>query len=131
MKELLVKAGLAGLIGGVGSNILFGDSSIDVLGMSTKSSVLTGGAVALGSIASDLVSENIVENMNLPQNVKSTEEFIIRGAVCGAAASGVLMFNGMPMSNLPQSFLLGGGSKYAGDWSEQMLFSKKGMVPLF
>ncbi len=131
MKELLVKAGLSALIGGVGSNILFGDSNVNVLGMQTKASILTGGAVGIGSIASDLVSENLIENMNLPQNVKSTEEFLVRTGITGAASSAVLMFNGMPVSNLPQSFLLGAGSKLAGDYTEQMLFSNKGMMPLF
>ncbi len=131
MKELLVKAGLSALIGGVGSNILFGDSNVDVLGMQTKSSIITGGAVGIGSIASDLISENLIENMNLPQNVKSTEEFLVRTGITGAAASGVLLLKGMPLGNLPQSFLLGAGSKLGADYTHQMVFSKSGMMPLF
>jgi hypothetical protein len=131
MKELLVKAGLSAVIGGVGSSILFGDSDVNILGMVTKASVFTGAAVGLGSIASDLVSENIIENMDIAQNVKTIEGTLVKVGVCGAASSAVLIANGMPVSNLPQSFLLGSASKLGGDYAEQMLFSKSGFVPLF
>ncbi len=131
MKELLIKAGLSGVVAGVGSSILFGNGNADFFGVSLSAPVVVGGAVGLGSAVSDLVSENIIENMDIAQNVKTLEATAVRVGVCGAASSLILMGNGMPVSNLSQSFLLGAGSKLAGDYAEQMLFSNKGIVPLF
>ena len=132
MKELLVKAGLTGLIGGIGAAMLLGNGDVQAFGKTMQAGLLTGGAVGVGSVISDLVSENIIENLDLPQNIKSTEEFLVRGSVCGLASSGVLIAAaGMPMQSLPISFAVGAGSKYAGDWAEGTFFGKKGIVPMY
>jgi hypothetical protein len=131
MKETLLKAGLSGGIALIGSNMLLGNDSISLFGTSISSSLATGLAVGAGSIASDLVSENLIDSMNLPQNIKTTEEVLLRVGLCGAASSAVMMYMGAPLSGVPIAFATGAGSKLAGDYVDDMFFSKRGMMPLF
>lgn len=132
MNEILVKAALSGVVAGVGSNLLFGDGQVSMLGMSTRASVLTAGAVGVGSVASDMISEKVIENMNIPTNVKSLEETLVRTGVCGAGASAVMLASGMPSSNVVPAFGLGAASKLGGDYLEEKFFGKKGIVgPMF
>lgn len=83
-------------------------------------------------MVSDYVSDQIIENMDIPTNIKSIEEHLIRGGVFGAASSGVMLASGLPMSNVPAAFVLGGGSKLAGDIVFDKLFGARGMIgPIF
>jgi len=133
MKETLLKAGLSGGIALIGSNILFGNTSIDLLGVPVSSSIATGLAVGVGSVASDLVSENLIESMSLPQNIKTTEEVLLRVGLCGAASTATMLYMGAPISGAPMAFATGAGSKLGGDYVNDMLFSReRGMIgPLF
>ena len=127
-----MKAGLTGLIAGVGSNFLFGSGNISAFNMEIPAPVMVGISTGIGSFASDMVSESIIENMDLVQNVKTIEETAIRVGVCGLASSGVLYFSGVPVSNLPQTFLLGGASKLGGDYVyEKAIGGPQSMFPLF
>ena len=133
MKEILLKGLSSGLVAGVATSVLFGDANaINIMDFALNPSIVSGVAVGVGSIASDMLSENVIEKMNLPQNVQSTEEMLIRVGVGGAASAIVLSFAGVPSSNLLQAALLGGGSKLAGDYAyEKILSPKTGMLPIF
>lgn len=132
MKETLVKGALSAGVAGIASSIIFGNTTVQIFGTTASGAIVTAGAVGLGSVASDLVAENLIEQMNLPQNIKSTEEFLLRSGVCGLASTGVLMYAGIPSSEVPAAFVLGAASKAAGDYADEKLFGKRGMImPLF
>lgn len=133
MKELLIKGLSSGLVAGVATNLLFGDAgSINFMDFAISPSIASGIAVGVGSVASDMLSENVIEKMNLPQNVVSTEEMLIRVGVGGAASAVVMSFAGIPSENLLKAALLGGASKLGGDYVfEKVLSPKTGMLPLF
>ena len=128
MKETLVKAGLSAGIAGIASALLFPSSQVNAFGMSTSSTVITAAAVGVGSVASDLIAENLIDGLNIPQNIKSTEEFLVRSGLCGVASTGVLLYAGVPLGNAPTAFLLGAGSKMGGDYAEEKFFGKQGMM---
>src|SRR5688500_8329545 len=94
--HMIMKAGASGLIAGIGADLLFGTANVNIMGYNPSTTLLVGASVASGSIVSDIVSEKVIESMNLPQNIKSLEEFAIRGAVCGVASSAAMMATGMP-----------------------------------
>ena len=133
MKETLIKGLSSGLVAGIATNVLFGDAgAINVMDFALNPSIVAGAAVAGGSIASDLLSENVIERMNLPQNVVTTEEMLIRTGVSGAASAVVLTMAGVPSANIWKAVLLGGASKLGGDYAyEKILSPKTGMLPLF
>jgi len=133
MKETLLKALSSGVIGGIATTVLFGDAgAISVFNMDLNPALVSGLAIGVGSVASDLVSENVIQNMNLPQNIVSTEELLIQFGLSGIAASVALSLAGVPTANLMKSFLLGGGSKLGGDYAYCMLLSPHhGMIPIF
>lgn len=131
MKETLLKGLTAGVVAGVGSSLLFGNVNVGLMGLTINSAFVNGGIVGLGSIASDMISDNIIESMDIPQNVKTTEELLIRTGVCGAASSAVYMLAGLSGNNIPRAFLLGAGSKLGGDYGYQLVLSPKGIIPLF
>lgn len=133
MKETLIKGLSSGLVAGIATTVLFGDAgTINFFDMALNPSIVSGVAVAAGSVASDMISENIIERMNLPQNVVSIEENLIRFGISGAASAGVLMASGVPMGNVGKAILLGGASKFGGDYAyEKILSPKTGMLPLF
>lgn len=134
MKELLLKAASSGVIAGVATKVLFGESgSINMLNMQVPTSVVSGACVAAGSVASDLTSTMIIEKMNVPQNIKSAEELAVRAGTCGVASTAVLVgLAGVPSSNAIQAFALGAGSKLGGDYAyDTVLDPAKGILPLF
>lgn len=133
MKELLLRAGTCGLVGGLGSAVLFGDSgNIYFQGIGVPTNLVIGGAIASGSIVSDVLKENVIEKFNLPQNIKTTEELLIETGLCGLGATTVLWAAGMPTSNAIPTFLWGGASKHIGNYSyDKLLSPQTGMIPIF
>lgn len=133
MKETLLKGLSCGALAGIATVVWFGEAgSINFLDFAVHPALVSGLAVGAGSIASDYISENVIENMNLPQNVVSTEEMLIRTGVAGAASAITLSMAGVPSSNLLKAGLLGAGSKLGGDYAyEKILSPKTGMLPLF
>lgn len=133
MKEMLLKGLSSGVVGAIATTVLFGDAgAINVFNMDINPALVVGASVAAGSIASDMLSENVIQKMNLPQNVVSTEELLIQFGLSGIAASVALSVAGVPTANLMKSFLLGGGSKLGGDYAYCMLLSPHhGMIPIF
>ncbi len=133
MKELLLKGLSCGVVAGIATNVLFGDAgTISFMDMDINPAIVSGVSVAAGSVASDMLSENIIEKMNLPQNVQSTEEMLIRTGVCGASSAAVLAFAGIPSANIWKAVALGAGSKLGGDLAyDKLLDPRHGMVPIF
>lgn len=133
MKETLLKGLSSGAVAGIATIAVFGEAgTIDVMNMAINPAIVAGIAVGAGSVASDYLSENVIENMNLPQNIVTTEEMAIRVGICGAASAVALSFAGVPSANLLKAALLGGASKLGGDYVfEKVLSPKTGMLPLF
>ena len=132
MKELLLKAVSSGVVAGIASKVLFADAGdVQLFNMSIDAGLATGAAVGVGSIASDALSENIIEKMNLPQNIISLEEKIVRFGISGAASAGVLLVGAnLPMNNAFKVIALGGLSKYGGDYAyDQLLSPQNGILP--
>lgn len=133
MKELLLRSASCAAVGGIGSAVLFGDSgTINVAGMPVPTNLLIGAAIGAGSIVSDMLKENVIEKLQLPQNVVTVEEILVETAISGAAATVVLSFAGLPSTNYVPAFLWGGGAKHIGNYSyDKLLNPKMGMIPLF
>jgi hypothetical protein len=133
MQKSITKSLVSGTVAAVAANILYGNSDITVMGINTSAVTVVGGSVAVGSLASDYISESIIEKMDVPQNVKSIEETLVRGGVCGAASAGVMLgLTDMGMAGAPQAFVLGAGSKIGGDMLEEQLFGARGWIgPIF
>lgn len=134
MKETLLKGVASGVVAGVATKLLFGDAgNVELFNMPLDPAIVNGVAVGAGSIASDVFSERIIENMNLPQNVISLEEKLIRFGVCGATSAAVLMVaSDLPSANAGKAILLGGLSKYGGDYAyDQLLSPQHGIMPIF
>ena len=127
MKESLLKGLSSGVVAAVAANFILTDSSLTFANMELPSSVVVGGSVAVGSIVGDYVAENIIDQMNLPQNIKSTEELLVRFGLSGTASTAVLMAGGNDI-NLINGVLLGGVSKLGGDYVYQMVLSPKGVI---
>src|SRR5690606_1105926 len=101
-------------------------------GTTLSSNLVAAGSVGLGSIASDMVSDYFISNSNLPTNIVSTEEMLVRVGVCGLASTGALMAAGADLSSTPTTFLVGAGSKLAGDYVQEQVFGPKGIIgPIF
>ncbi len=130
MKELLLRSATCAAVGGIGSAVLFGDSgTINVAGMAVPTNLLIGAAIGAGSIVSDMLKENVIEKLNLPQNIVSTEEILVETAISGAAATVVLSFAGLPTSNTIPAFLWGGAAKHIGNYSyDKLLDPRKGIM---
>jgi len=130
MKEILLKGLSTGIVASAGTYFLFGGSGGTA---ELQNSLMVGGAVGGGSVASDLISENIIEKLNLPQNVKSLEELLVRSSICGASSTAILVgVVGMPTDNILKSVALGAGSKLGGDYTYQMVLSpQQGFLPIF
>ena len=134
MKELLMKAVSSGVVSGIATYALFSSTPpIEIAGISLPVPILTGLSVGAGSAVSDLVAENLIEKLNLPQNVENAEKLAVKGGVAGAAATGVLILAaGLPPANSLTTIALGMGSKLTGDYVYDTLWSPQhGILPFY
>ncbi len=114
-KAVAKKAIYSGSVGAVGAYLLFNETgSSEFLNMSMPSSLAAGSGVAIGSVASDLMSDMIIEKMDQSAGLKQAEGTAVKLAVAGLGSSVALKYgSGVDVS--ANTFLLGAGSKFIGD----------------
>jgi hypothetical protein len=123
--ESLVKGALAGTIGGIGSVVLYGESSnyqVPMFGMQMSAPVAVGTAVGVGSIGADLVHNTILPYTPGFQKYQSLETAVVGvGAAAGLSAL-ALKSAGMSSADLKHAAMLGGGSYIVADYTTSKLW---------
>lgn len=132
-KKIGLNAVCTGVVAVVATNVLFGSGeTVSYYGMSIPSTVATGIACGVGSVASDTLSEMVIKKLNVSNQIMNGSTLAVKGAVGGLASAGVLYFGGMPVSILPTALVFGAGAKLGGDYVNEKVFdARTGFIPLF
>ena len=118
LKEMFIKGGLVGLAGGLGSIVLFNETStISLGGMSLPAWAVVAGATGVSSAVADLAKDYILPH--IPQNQKFSH---IEGVALGLGSAGLsscllLRLAGAPEKNMLKCIGLGAGSYILGDFA--------------
>ncbi len=116
LRVILKKSVYAGVVGGLADYFILGDrGSGSLAGMALPASVVAGTGVAMGSAASDLVSDYVIEKMtDQSPGTKSLEETAVKLSLSGVGTVVALnVIAGVPPD--ATSFIVGGLSKFGGD----------------
>jgi len=126
--ENTIKSLLTGVVAGVGSVMVFGETqSSNIVGMVLPSYLVIGGSAFAGSWVSDMVSDNIIRRIPQNPNWANAESLVVRLGVAGLATAGALkLTTGLPNENIPKAIALGAGAKIGGEWiSNNVIFAKR------
>jgi len=134
-KSLAMKAVASGIVAGVGTKWLFGDyGDMNYFGMELSTAMANGLAVGLGSVGSDVFSEQVIRRLSLNNQIINGSTLAVQAGLCGGISSGLLYFgSNIPVGSLPLSFGLGAGSKLIGDYVDYKVFDpRNGIIgPIF
>jgi len=116
--ETTTKALLTGAVAAAGSTILFGEyGTSNIGGIQLPSMVVIGGSAAIGSWASDALSDSVIKMIPQNPNWANAESLVVRLGLAGGATAAAMKFTtGLPNENLLMAAGLGAGSKAAGEW---------------
>lgn len=131
-KKIVINAALTALVGGLMTKyVLQDEGNVIYFGMEVSSPVAIGMASGIGSITGDLISDQVIRRLKLSNQLFNSAEMAVHIGVSGSAATGILWFNGLPMSAVPKIFALGAASKLVGDYANDKLFDpRNGMIAL-
>lgn len=115
-KSIVKKSIYTGVIAGVGSYLLFNEAGqSEIFNVTMSSAGVVGVAAAGGSIASDLLSDYVINSMDQSQGVRMAEGTAVKLGISGASTVLALKLGANVDPSL-NGFLIGGGSKAGGDW---------------
>lgn len=117
-KDVLTKSLISGVIAGVGSSILFGDSLYGP-------GALIGGSVAVGSIISDQLSEKVYDKLpGQSESVRNIEKTLtpILLTSGGSILPTKLIYPQIDKIGMAKVGIIGPLSKMGGDWIYSKLF---------
>jgi len=129
-KKIMINALCTGVVSGVAVKLLFGEyGTADYFVIPMDVSLATGLATGVGSIASDLGSEMVLKRIGLSDQLYNGSSLFVKAGVCGAVSTATLYMGGS--ENIVGPFVLGAGSKMAGDWVYDKVFDiHTGFIPL-
>lgn len=132
-KKIGMNALCTGIVATVATNLLFGDGgNISYYGMNVPANIATGAGCAVGSVASDMLSEYVIKKLNVSNQIMNGSTMLVKGGVGGLASAGVLYFGGLPSSSIPTALVFGAGAKLGGDYVNEKVFDPRtGFIPLF
>lgn len=132
-KKIALNGLLSGIIAGIATKVIFGQyGSAEYFGMELDNSLITALGVGTGSIISDLTSEYVIKKLNVSNQIQNGSTVAVEVAISGGASSAILWAGGVPISSMPATFILGGGSALAGRYANERIFDgRTGFIPLF
>lgn len=113
--DISKKAIYAGAIGAGAAYLLFNETgNSEFFNMQLPASVAAGAGTALGSVASDMLSGWVIDQMNQDDSIKSAESTAVKLGLAGVGSAVALKY-GSGVDFSAESVMLGAGSKFAAD----------------
>lgn len=114
-KPVLKRGIYTGLVATAGSYFLLGETlNSNVLGYSVISAVAVGTAAGVGSAASDLLSDYVINRLDQSQGIRTMENNLIKYGISGLGTMGALSLSSKVSPSI-EGFAVGAAFKFAGD----------------